>query len=154
MSGSKRSAVAVGALTALSGAPALLAGLGALPMGPSDPGTPPLQQHALSLLFGLVFFSGGAWAMLGGVLEPFARIARSGLAFFIAAGLTVVLGWVAIGPGARNFVSPAALFGSRFAEVSGRIGFGLVALLGLVIVLWMIRGVGRKGVPPAVAPDA
>jgi hypothetical protein len=156
MSGSKRSSVVLGALTVLCGAPALLGGLGVLPMGPSDPTVPTLQQQALSALFGLVILSGGAWVMLSNVSGPVARVARGGLGFIVAVGLTLVLGWVAIGPGARNFDSPAALFGSRFAEVSGRLGFGVVALLGLLIVVLMIRGVkpklaGRRGNRPSAA---
>jgi hypothetical protein len=55
--------------------------------------------------------------------------------------------WVALGPGARGFSSPLAIFGAAVNEISGRIAFGVATLLGLLIVAFIVRDTARPGAP-------
>jgi hypothetical protein len=136
--------VVVGGITLAYGAMQLLAGVGVLPMGQSDPTVPPEQQRALVICMGAVFAAGGGWAIFSAFPGAASRIANVILGLVIVVGLTSLLGWVAIGPGSRGFSSPMAMFGPKVNEFSGRIGFGLVALLGLLVAILMVRSFAER----------
>ncbi len=145
MDRSKVSAVIVGVMTMAMGAVGILAGLGVLPRGHGDPSVPLADQQAVGITIGVVFAAGGATAVLTAFPGRAVRLLSSLLGFVIVVGLTSLLGWVALGPGSRGFSSPLAFLGPGVNEVSGRIMFGLGALLGLLIIAMMVRGVGRPG---------
>jgi len=125
------------------GAIGILSGLGVLPRGRSDPTIPLAEQQALAITIGAVFAAGGASAMLSAFPGGVARLAMRLLGFVIVVGLTTVLGWVAIGSGSRGFSSPLAFLGPQVNDTVGRILFGVVALMGLLMAVRMVRGVGR-----------
>ena len=146
MEGSKVTTRVVGAITVAMGLVVVLAGLGYLPHGPADPTIPVFQQQALAVCAGAVFAIGGLAAVLTTVPGRGARLALDLLGPVIVLGLTAMFAWVAVGPGSRDFGSPFAVFGAQVNAVSGRIAFGFGALLGLLILVLMLRGVGRT--PP------
>lgn len=144
MNGSRVTTIIVGAITVAMGAFIIAGGLGFLPRGPADPTVPLIQQQAITLCIGVVFAAGGIAAMLTTAPGRASRILNGLLGLVIVVGLTSLLGWVAIGPGSRGFASPLAILGPKVNEVSGRIMFGLGALLGLLILVFMVRGMFRR----------
>jgi len=144
MNGSKVTTIVVGALTVAMGALGIAGGLGLLPAGPADPTIPLIQQRAVAICIGVVFAAGGLAAMLTTLPGRAALIVKNLLALVIVVGLTALLGWVALGPGSRDFASPAAILGPRVNAVSGRIMFGLGALLGLLMLIFMVRSMLRR----------
>jgi hypothetical protein len=153
MNGSRVTVLITGGLTVAMGAVGILSGLGYLPKGQDDPTVPMAQQQALAICIGTVFAAGGLAAMLNGLPGRAARLANQALGLIVAFGLTVLLGWVAVGPGSRGFSSPVAILGPRVNDISGRIMFGLGAAMGLAILVLMIRGV-RRGRDKPVSPSA
>jgi hypothetical protein len=143
MDGSRVTTLLVGGLTVGIGAVGVLAGLGVLPRGQGDPTIPAVQQQALALCIGVVFAAGGAAAMLSALPGRWSSLAQRLLGLPVIAGLTLLLGWVSIGPGARAFSSPLAIFGPVVNAVSGRIMFGFGALMGLLIAVLTIRALRR-----------
>jgi hypothetical protein len=135
--------VIIGAITIGIGSVGILSVLGYLPHGRSDPSVPVADQQALAVCVSVVFTAGGLSAMLSALPGRASRIAMSLLGFVIVIGLTSLFAWTAIGPGDRAFSSPLAIFSPQVNAISGRILFGLVALMGLAMAILMVRGVGR-----------
>jgi hypothetical protein len=148
MNGSKIIPLIVGAIAVAIGAVGVLAGLGFLPKGRSDPTIPMAEQQAVAIGIGVVFAAGGASAMLSALPGGAARIAKTMLGFVVAIGLTALFGWVAIGSGSRGFSSPLAILGPHVNDIAGRIVFGFGAIMGLLLTVRMFRGVGRAARPP------
>lgn len=109
----------------------------------------------LGVIMGFVFFAGGVSVIIKMFYGPEA-MAQSGLPaqapwpirlFYnslgagIVAGLGTLFGWVAFGPGERNFSGSGAFLGATV----GRVMFGLVAALaGFIIVLMVVRWFKRR----------
>lgn len=148
MQNSKVVTIIVCALTVVMGLFIAAAGLGAWPMGPSDPTVPVIQQRAVTICIGVVFAAGGVAAILTTVPGRAALAVKNLLALIVVVGLTALLGWVALGPGSRGFGSPMEIFGSEVNEVSGRVMFALGALLGLLILGFMVRDIVRRARSP------
>jgi len=148
MDGSKITRLIVGAITVAMGAMGVLSGVGVLPHGRVDPTVPVAQQRALAVCAGAVFAAGGASAMLTAFAGRWTRRVNTLLGLVIALGLTALFAWVALGPGARGFSSPLAILGPHVNAVSGRITFGLCALLGLATTVLMVRGIVRPASSP------
>jgi hypothetical protein len=119
---------------------------------------------------GLVFFMGGCAVMLGalapgadvnGQLGPWApwtlRFLQYLFALIIIAALATVASWVAFGPGEREFSNSIALpfWQSKGAsgETTGRIAFGVGAVMGWLIFLAMAVQGWRKLVKPGENSD-
>jgi hypothetical protein len=143
MNASKVSALFLGVIGMGVGAIGILAGLGYLPKGRGDPTIPMVQQQAVAICIGAAFAAAGVSALLTAWPGRVTRIARTLLGFIVVLGLTAVFGWVAIGSGSRGFSSPLAIFGNRVNDIGGRIMFGFGALMGLLFLVRMSRGVGR-----------
>jgi hypothetical protein len=143
MGDSKIGVLIIGAITVGIGAMGILSGIGYLPHGRVDPTVPQADQQAVAICAGVVFAAGGLSAMLSAFPGRAARIAYNLLGLVVAVGLTSLFAWVAIGPGSRGFVSPLAIFGPHVNEIAGRVLFGVAALMGLLIAVFMVRGVGR-----------
>lgn len=148
MDGSKVGPLVMGAITIGMGSVGILSGLGFLPHGRVDPTVPVADQRALAICAGAVFAAGGASAMLNGVGGRWAAIANRLLGLVVVVGLTSLFAWTAIGPGSRGFSSPLAFLGPAVNETVGRVLFGVVALMGLLIAVLMVRGVGRAARSP------
>lgn len=154
---SKRTTIALGALSALVGLIPLLAATGILPPpqhAPSDP-APSWMGWVIGLMFlgaGLLVIARGIWggaAECDGSLAPDApRALRAMNDLFgtgIAAGLASLFTWVAFGPGPRHFsMGIDGLFFPGSNATPGRIAFGAGAMLGWLIVALMVRAMLRR----------
>ena len=136
-------------LGAAVGVFAILQGLFAfLPTtGPPRPG-----DRFLTLLIGAVFLCGGIGATLTALGGRVARALASGMALVVAVGLTLLLGWVAFGPGHHAISSPFVVFGPRVAEATGRVAFALGALVGGGARHDNSENLVEKPHPPPVSP--
>ena len=103
------------------------------------------DERGVAVAIGAVFMAGGVAAMLTTAPGPVARGAIKLLSFVIVVCFAAIMGWVAIGPGTRDFASPFAVFGHAVNEVSGRALFGVFALVCLGMATAMARGVWRRG---------
>ncbi|MBV9509349.1 MAG: hypothetical protein JO303_03595 [Caulobacteraceae bacterium] len=146
------SAMALGTLTIAIGAVGILAGLGLMPAGPSDPTVPMAQQRAVAIAIGATFAAGGAGAIASTFVGPAPKIAKGVFGFIAALGLTSLFAWIALGPGGRNISGPTIIFGGRINEICGRIAFGFATLLGLLILVFMIRDAWRSRAKAGGAP--
>ena len=107
--------------------------------------TPPAPgDEWLGVGIGAVFFCGG----LSAALTPFdgriGRAIRSALGLVVGVGLTLLLGWVAFGPGHHEISSPLVIFGPKVAEATGRAAFAVGALIGALIVVLGLRSFWRQ----------
>jgi hypothetical protein len=134
-----------GGLAAAMGVFAVCEGLDLIPHAHSDPTIPLVQQQAVGVCVGLVFVAGGVAAALTAFPNSAAaRLANRVLGFVVIVGLTLLMAWVAVGPGARPFSGSMAMFGPKVNAISGRIMFGVAALVGLFITVMMALSL-RKG---------
>jgi hypothetical protein len=139
---SPRGAIFFGALLVACGVLPILSGLRVVPMQPTD-GTP----GWIAVLLGAVFVLGGAavingYAIAAGTTAdgdlppntPFGvRLVQYVLVLGVVGTMTVLFGWVAFGPGERQFsTSFETPFGSHHSSgspISGRIAFGIGTIL-------------------------
>jgi hypothetical protein len=128
--------VLCGAVSVLLGSFYLLQGAGVIVMAPPAHD----GDNGLALCVGAAFIAGGAATILTTVRGPFAQTAINLLALVIVVCFAAIGGWIALGPGEHGFASPFAIFGHRANEISGRIAFGLGALISLAIAMAMARG--------------
>ena len=164
MATSRKTVIATVALTwALGCIPPWLAASGLLPHGPASSDQAPVW---LAWIFGLVFFLAGLAVIVktlaGGDLDaggglpltaPRAvRAAYDVIVTAIVVSLATLFSWVAFGAGARHFsvyaeggVNSVSLDGS--GEMSGRVAFGLAAILGWVIVCSVMVSIARRWFP-------
>lgn len=140
---SPKAAVAVGLFAALMGLLVIGMALGIVPARVSE-GTPPWVGAAAGLAF---ILTGAAiivgYAVAGGATPdgdlppgtPFGvRLTQYVLGLGIVGLLTAIGGWVAFGPGPRQFsITGLPVLGPRAGEVMGRVAFGIGAVLAAVI---------------------
>ncbi len=110
------------------------------------------DERGVAVCIGAVFMAGGVAAMLTTARGPAAQMAIRLLGFAIVVGFTAITAWIAVGPGARDFASPFAVFGHRANEISGRIFFGFAALICLMVTMGAARTMFRPGRSAAVLP--
>ncbi len=149
-----RGALIVGVLCAAGGIPAILSGIGAIPLKPT-PGTPGWVAVCAGGMFVLAGaavineYAIGRGAGADGDLPagtPFGvRLAQYLIGLAIVGLMTIVSGWIAFGPGERHFSMTIAMpfFAQRTAggELPGRIAFGV----GTVLLLAMLVALGWSG---------
>jgi hypothetical protein len=155
---SRGGAVAMGLVFMVCGIPPILIGLGLITPSPADGPTPAW----VAICAGLLFVFGGLalivdYAIAGGVGPdgdlrpgtPFAiRLANFLLGMAIVGCMTAIFGWVAFGPGPRQFSSTLSLplVAARWAsgEATGRAAFGAATVLfAIMFVACSILGVKR-----------
>lgn len=107
------------------------------------------DERGVAMAIGSVFIAGGAAAMLTTARGLAAKRAVGLLSFVIVVCFAAIGGWVAFGPGERNFASPFAIFGHQANEISGRVLFGFGALLCLTMAVAMARALGPRGAADA-----
>lgn len=134
--------------------------LGVLPAGHRTPDDAP---DWIGILIGLAFTFAGLTAIVrsfagtdasGNLVDtapPAVQAINDGLGLLIVASLAMIFTWVSIGPGARHFmVSAGGSFGGISepggpgSDVMGRVMFGLGALLGWVIMGFMVSYIARR----------
>jgi hypothetical protein len=129
---SPREKIAIGLLSMLCGAPALLVGAGLI-----EP-----QANTLNAPLWVVFCGGAVFVLVGAsfVSDAFLKAGGALHAVQYIVGMIIIVAfaliptWVAFGPGERNFAvafGPFDLSESPIAQGAGRVGFGAMAL-----VLW------------------
>lgn len=149
-----RGALIVGVLCAAGGIPAILSGIGAIPLKPT-PGTP----GWVAVCAGVMFVLGGAAIVNGYAIgrgmgadgdlpanTPLSvRLAQYLIGLAIVGLMMIVSGWIAFGPGERHFSMTIAMpFVARRTagdDLSGRIAFGV----GTVLLVVMLVGLGWSG---------
>jgi len=163
--------IAMGLVGMAVGTIPLLAWLGVLPTRPPQPGDAPAW---IAGAVGLAFFLAGVIAMLRGLAgasdsagelpdtapRPL-RAANDLLAMPIPVLLALIFTWIAFGRGERHFSVAAGDGSSAVAmghgaggDIIGRIAFGFGAVLGWVLVGWMILSLARRWfrLPPDCDP--
>ena len=149
MSGAGWIRVVFGFITAMLGTTPLLAVLGVLPTGAPHPGDAP---GWIGAAVGLAFFLAGMAMMVRGFTgsddsspdlsaatpRPVKAIYRL-MTASIAVLLTVLLSWVAFGPGTRHFTMSGGVAGIAVAhagggDLFGRIAFGVGAILAWIVI--------------------
>jgi hypothetical protein len=154
--------IVIGLVTAAIGTTPFLAYLGILPARPPAPGDAPIW---VAFAIGLAFFLAGIMVIVrsfAGVDDSSSELPqtspRSLRAFYdllvmpIPILLALLFTWVAFGPGERHFSMSFGSGGTGVAmaasgEIPGRVMFGCCAVLGWVIVAFMIRTLARRWFP-------
>ena len=134
--GNRRPPAWFGALFILAGAPIVGVGAGWIPVDPT-------AVHApgwVIVLCGGIFMLAGTMFCTQGLGENVV----DGLAFLLVAAFGTVFGWIAFGPGTREFTGSGGTgpvsAGGRAGELPGRIAFGIGAILiGIIAVAVLVR---------------
>ncbi len=152
-----KAAFAMGLVGLAVGALPFLTLMGVLPAGQRSPNDAP---DWIGILIGLAFTFAGLMAIVrsfagtdasGNLLDSAPRAVRAindGLGIVIVGSLATLLSWVAFGPGERHFTvsagGSAGLAGAG-GDVAGRVMFGFGAILGWVMLGWMVVFIARRG---------
>jgi hypothetical protein len=140
-----RQALFLGLFAAGAGLNALLAAFGAIPLKPTD--APPwvlaCGGATFILLGAALIVSNGIAGRVGpdGDLPAGTSVSFQLTQYVLGAGivgcLIAVLAWVAFGPGPRHFTTTLPFVGTRPSqgEISGRILFGLAAVLAVAFLI-------------------